>query len=95
MQSFWVYMLRCYDGAYYVGHTDDLEKRLGQHQWGSFKGYTSTRLPVLLVFSAEFPTRDEALHSERQLKGWTRVKKEALIMNDWSSVTRFSAVRRG
>ena len=57
--SFWVYILRCADGSYYTGHTDHLEARVAAHPAGEFEGYTSTRLPVELVFSEEFPTREE------------------------------------
>ena len=74
--SFWVYILRCGDNSYYTGHTDNLEERIARHKT---EGYTSTRLPVSLVFSEEFPTREEALTCERQIKGWSRRKKEALM----------------
>lgn len=77
---FYVYMLRCSDGSYYVGHTDNLENRFAAHQAGSIPDcYTHDRRPVTLVFSDEFQTRDEAFQAERQLKGWSRAKKEALI----------------
>ena len=76
--SFWVYILRCADGSYYTGHTDNLEERMAKHKAGEIEGYTSTRLPVRLVFSEPFPTREEALACELQLKGWSRKKKEAL-----------------
>ena len=76
---FWVYILRCADDSYYTGHTDNLEERVAKHQSGEIEGYTSTRLPVVLLFSEEFSTREEALASERQIKGWSRRKKEALI----------------
>ena len=81
--SFWTYMLRCADGSYYVGHTDDLEVRFGAHQSGLIEGYTQARRPVELVWSQEFPERDEAFRAERQIKGWNRAKKEALIRGDW------------
>ena len=76
---FWTYILRCADASYYVGHTDDLEQRIAQHERGLFPGYTHTRRPVKLVFSGEFGSRIEALEFERQIKGWSRAKKEALI----------------
>jgi putative endonuclease len=85
---FWVYMLRCADDSYYTGHTDDLEKRLAEHYNGECRGYTSTRLPVKLVFSEEFSTREEALTCERQIKGWRRKKKEALMRGDWEEISR-------
>lgn len=83
MQPFFVYMLRCSDGSYYVGHTDDLETRIAEHGDGSSGGYTSRRRPVELVWSAELDSRDEALQRELQVKTWSRAKKEALIASDW------------
>jgi tRNA/rRNA methyltransferase len=52
--AFWGYILRCADGSYYTGHTDDLEKRLALHQTGEMGGYTSSRRPVALVYSQDF-----------------------------------------
>ncbi|MGH7927041.1 MAG: GIY-YIG nuclease family protein [Candidatus Binatia bacterium] len=80
--SFWVYILRCAGNSYYTGHTDNLEERIEKHKLGAIEGYTSTRLPVRLVFSEHFPTREEALASERQIKGWSRKKKEAVMSRD-------------
>lgn len=88
--SFWVYMLHCADRSYYIGHTDNLERRVGEHQAGSIPGYTHGRRPVALVFSQEFSTRDEALRAERQLKGWNRAKKKALITGDWKEIQRLA-----
>ena len=88
--SFWVYILKCADGSYYTGHTDNLEKRIGEHRSGAFGGYTSTRLPVELVFSQDFSSREEALASERQIKGWSRKKKEAMMRGDWDEVSRLA-----
>ena len=90
MKSFYVYILRCNDGSYYVGHTDDLETRLALHADGSLRGYTLQRRPVQLVFAREFETREDALARERQIKGWSRAKKEALIRGDWPAVQRLS-----
>ena len=92
MTSFHLYILRCSDGSYYTGHTDDLESRLVAHQQGSFGGYTSRRRPVELVYSYEFATRAEALEMERRIKGWSRRKKEALIEGDWA---RLQGLSRG
>jgi predicted GIY-YIG superfamily endonuclease len=76
----WLYILRCADGSYYVGTTrTDLEVRLAQHQSGHFGGYTSTRRPVVLVYSDCFDRIVDAIAAERQIKGWSRAKKEALI----------------
>jgi tRNA/rRNA methyltransferase len=83
-------MLRCGDGSYYVGHTDDLESRVAAHSLGEIPGYTLRRLPVTLVWSQELPSRYEALAAERQLKGWSRAKKEALIAGDWGRISELS-----
>ena len=91
--SFWVYILRCADDSYYTGHTDNLEERLGDHYDGHCGGYTSTRLPVQLVFSEEFNTREEALASERQIKGWSRKKKEALVRGDSTEISKSARKR--
>lgn len=91
-----VYMLRCSDGSYYVGSTrgDSPEKRVGEHQDGAYPGYTSRRRPVTLVWSERFDSISDAVLFERQLKGWSRAKKEALIRGDWDTVRAF-AKRRG
>ncbi len=81
--TFWAYILRCSDGTYYTGHTDNLESRIGAHHSGALKGYTHERRPLEFVWSQEFPTRLEALEAERRIKGWTKAKKEALIAADW------------
>jgi tRNA/rRNA methyltransferase len=72
-------MLLCSDKSYYVGHTDDLERRLAQHETGATGGYTAIRRPIELVWFQEFPTRDEAKVVEAQVKKWSCRKKEALI----------------
>jgi tRNA/rRNA methyltransferase len=88
--SFHTYMLRCADGSYYVGHTDDLEQRLAQHRSGGIEGFTAKRLPVELVWSGDAPTREDAFAFERKLKGWSRDKKEALIAGDWDRISRLA-----
>lgn len=84
--SFWAYMLKCSDGAYYVGHTEDLYKRVGEHQQGLLPGFTSARRPLTLVWSQDFPSREEALNAELQIKRWSRKKKEALMRQDWAAL---------
>ena len=79
-------MLHCRGGTFYVGQTDDLDRRVAEHESGAIKGFTSERLPVKLVWSEEFPTRLEALEAERKLKGWSKAKKMALIRSDWASI---------
>ena len=93
--SFYAYLLRCNDGSYYAGHTDDLELRMAQHANGAFGGYTAKRLPVMLVWSESFATRDEAFAAERRIKGWSRAKKEALIAGDWELVSQLARNRQG
>jgi predicted GIY-YIG superfamily endonuclease len=89
--NFWVYILKCCDNSYYTGHTDNLENRILQHQNRFFPScYTATRLPVELIFSQSFATREEALASERQIKGWSRKKKEAMIQGNWDEVSRLA-----
>ncbi len=88
--SFYAYMLRCADGSYYAGHTDDLDARMAAHQSGLMPGYTSKRIPVQLAWSQEFAERDHAFAAERQIKGWSRPKKEALIRGDWEAIQLLS-----
>ncbi len=78
-RPFFAYILRCSDRSYYVGHTDELARRLAEHEAGATFGYTAARRPVRLVWFEEFPTREEAKAAEAQIKKWSRRKKEALI----------------
>jgi predicted GIY-YIG superfamily endonuclease len=91
--SFWIYMLRCADQSYYVGHTDNLEVRVAAHQLGNTAGYTQQRRPVTLVYSEYFGTRAEALEQERRIKRWSRAKKEALIEGDWERISALARKR--
>jgi tRNA/rRNA methyltransferase len=88
--QFWVYILRCSDGSYYTGHTDNLEQRLFLHQSGSLGGYTSERLPVELVWSDYFNTREDAFSAEMRIKKWSRAKKEALIAGQFDRLSYYS-----
>lgn len=88
---FHVYILHCCDNSYYTGHTDNIEKRIAEHTIGAIQScYTFKRRPLTLVFSQEFETREEALTSEQQIKGWSRKKKEAMIRGDWEEVSRLA-----
>lgn len=87
---FWAYMLHCRGGVFYTGHTDDLERRIAQHQTGFFPGFTSRYLPAEFVWSQEFVTREEAKAAEKQIKGWSRRKKLALIRGDWAEISRLA-----
>lgn len=93
--SFWAYMLHCNAGRLYVGHTDNLEERLAQHESGAIRGFTRSYLPVSLVWSQEFPSRYEALAAEKQIKGWSRAKKLALIRDDWLEISRLAKSKTG
>jgi len=86
----WVYILQCKDGAYYTGSTLELEKRVAEHQGGEGGAYTSVRLPVRLVYCYQVATVEEAFYLERQIKGWRREKKEALIRGDYSALVRLA-----
>ncbi|HEX8300188.1 MAG TPA: GIY-YIG nuclease family protein [Sphingomonas sp.] len=88
-------MLRCRDGSYYAGHTDDLEVRMAQHARGTIPGYTHDPRPVELVWCGDAPTRDEAFAMERRIKGWSRAKKEALIAGDWERISELARNRSG
>ena len=92
-----VYMLLCRDGSYYIGSAtgEDLTPRIAQHQSGAFAGYTSTRLPVKLVWSEYFTQITDAIATERKIKGWSRAKKQALVKDDWDSIVRLSKRRAG
>ncbi|KUO49649.1 MAG: excinuclease ABC subunit C [Sphingomonadales bacterium BRH_c42] len=93
--QFWTYLLRCSDGSYYAGHTDNLEVRLAKHQSGGIEGYTARRRPVELAWSGIFASRDEAFAFERRIKGWSRAKKEALIVGDWAMISQLARNRQG
>jgi len=88
--AFWVYILSCADGRYYTGHTDDLDRRFAEHQAGGFCDFTSRRRPVQLVWSETFQIRLDALEVERQIKPWSRAKKQGLIAGDWAQVSHFA-----
>lgn len=74
-----MYILQCSDGSYYTGSTNNMELRLAQHQAGEGANYTKKRLPVKLVYYEEYSRIDEAFYREKQVQGWSRKQKEALI----------------
>ena len=92
-----VYMLRCADGSYYVGsaRSDDLSRRLSEHETGAYRGYTYKRRPVRLVWSEQFDRITDAIAAERKIKGWSRAKKEALIGGNWAEIKRLAKRRAG
>jgi putative endonuclease len=74
-----MYILQCSDGSFYTGSTKNLEKRLNEHQSGLGANHTKNRLPVLILYYEEFNRIDEAFYREKQIQGWSRAKKIALI----------------
>ncbi|MCW8995960.1 MAG: GIY-YIG nuclease family protein, partial [Psychromonas sp.] len=83
-------ILKCADDSYYTGITNNLKKRISEHQSGLIKGYISSRLPVKLVFSERFSDVNDAIRFEKQVKGWSRKKKEALINKDFDLLLKLS-----
>jgi putative endonuclease len=94
MKDYFVYILKCSDGSYYTGITSNLEKRIEEHNIGIYKGYTSTRLPVELVYSNRYNDVNEAIRSEKQIKGWSKAKKEALIKGDFELLKELSKSKK-
>ena len=79
MSKGWMYILKCSDGSYYTGSTNNLELRLAQHLAGEGANHTKKHLPVKLVYFEEYERIDQAFDREKQVQGWSRKKKEALI----------------
>ena len=94
MKDYFVYIVKCSDESYYTGVTSNLEQRINEHNYGIFKGYTSKQLPVTLVFSNRFSDVREAIRAEKQIKGWSRAKKEALIEGDFDSLVALSTSKK-
>ena len=88
--AFWAYVLRCADDKFYTGQTEDLERRIAEHQMGGLCDFTSRRRPVRLMWYQSFPTRIEALEAERRIKPWSRAKKEALARGDWAALSYYA-----
>jgi putative endonuclease len=93
MKDYFVYILKCSDESYYTGVRNNLERRINEHKSGYIKGYTSSRLPVTLVFSDKFADINEAIRFEKQIKGWSRKKKEALINSDFDLLLKLSKTK--
>ncbi len=86
MLDFYVYILKCADGTYYTGHTDNLDKRISEHENNTHECYTSTRLPIILVYAQAFASRAEAIDAERRIKKWGKRKKDALVQSGWEGI---------
>jgi len=89
-----LYIITCSDGSYYTGTSKDLNARLWQHNSGFGGKYTSQMRPVKLVFSQQFEKYYDAYKAERQIKNWSRKKKEALINNDFNELIRLSNFKK-
>ena len=91
----YVYILRCADGTLYAGSTTDLHRRLAQHEAGFGSAYTRRRLPVELVWCAEFARIDEAFAWEKRIQGWSHAKREAFMSGGVDAVRGWSRRSRG
>lgn len=95
IHNYFVYILECADGSYYVGITNNLEIRIEQHNSGyDPRAYTFTRRPVVCKYYQRFTLIEQAIEFEKQLKGWSRKKKEALFNEDWDEVKRLSNLKK-
>lgn len=91
MKTYFVYILKCNDDSYYTGFTNDLERRLLEHQSGKSKSsYTFDKRPLKLVWFETFNDVLNAIETEKKIKGWSRRKKEALIAEDWDKLVLYS-----
>lgn len=89
--NFYVYIVRCADGAYYTGITNNTQRRIAEHNDGlDPKSYTFRRRPVVLQYAAHFENVWDAIHWEKIVKRWSRAKKEALIAGDWGKLPELS-----
>jgi putative endonuclease len=87
MKTYYVYILKCSDGSYYIGITNNVERRVYEHQAGLVpKCYTHNRWPLKCVFAQDFNDVGLAIQTEKQIKVWSRKKKEALIRGDYKNL---------
>ncbi len=91
---FFVYILQCADATYYTGHTDDFDRRMAPHGAGEGCAYTSKRRPLKLLWATDCQTREQAWELEKQLQGWSRAKKEALMRGDFASLPALSRSKK-
>ncbi len=94
MKSGWMYILICNDGSYYTGSTIDINRRLNQHQLGQGANHTKKRLPVELIYYEEYSRVSTAFYREKQVQGWSRRKKEALIRGEYEKLPELSRAYR-
>ena len=94
MKFYYVYILRCSDDSLYTGITNDLERRLNEHNDGMLpNAYTYKKRPVVLEFYQEFTEPNQAIYFEKKLKKWSKVKKEALIKDDFDLLQTLAGCR--
>ena len=86
----YLYILECTDGSYYTGSTIDLQKRINEHHNGQGANHTKKRLPIKLVYVEEYLNIATAFEREKQIQGWSRAKKEALITGDFDALPNLS-----
>ena len=91
MRLYFVYILKCKDNSFYTGFTNNLERRLYEHNAGlSKESYTYDKRPVELVWYEMFTEPTQAILIEKKIKGWSRRKKQALIDEDWDKLVKYS-----
>jgi putative endonuclease len=89
--NYYVYIVECKDGSYYVGITNDLDRRMWEHNTGHDQGcYTFERRPVELKYFESYADVNQCISREKQLKGWSRKKKQALFRENWDEIKRLS-----
>lgn len=89
----YTYILECIDGSFYTGSTWDLERRLWQHQQGLGANYTAKRLPVKLIYCEFYDRIDHAFYREKQIQGWSRKKKQALMAGNTNQLHELAACK--
>lgn len=95
MKSYFVYMVICTDGTFYIGVTNDADRRVAEHNLGLDDGCcTYTRRPVVMVYSQDFHDVIQAIAAEKKLKGWSHAKKSALARGDWKLISALANPRQ-
>jgi predicted GIY-YIG superfamily endonuclease len=89
----YVYILQCSDKSYYIGHTNNIQERIKRHNTGQAAKWTACRLPVRLVYKETYPTEQQAIKREHQIKKWSHQKKKSLIAGDFKTLKTLSKSR--
>ncbi len=94
LKYYFTYILECADKSYYTGITNDIDRRLAEHKEGKNQSaYTYSRRPVKLVYLEQFLEPSTAIEFEKQIKGWSRKKKEALIADNWDKIKELAVCK--